>query len=398
VGLVDLVRGPARAVSQVARVVSTAVGDSAEPDRPLATDRVSVTVPGVERPDAEALRQELCAAVGDLPGVSWAVVNAPLRRLVVGVHQPAPSHARLLATVHAVQAAHPVPTDVVHGEPEPPDDDGPAVRALTALAADAVGLAMAAVGGVVRHVPGAVEAAALVTAVDTQPAVRAVAERALGRTRADTVIAVGNALAQGLVRGFASLGVDAALRVSQLAEVRARQRAWAVRQAALFDDPRCAAAGPVVAERPRPLPDGPVERYAPRSAMLGAAAAGVALASGGGPARAAGVALATLPKAAGAGRELFATRLGRTLAGRGAHVMDRQVLRRLDRVDTVILDADALTTGRRIVTDVVALPGTDAHEAQVRVHGLFSQRAVHEVVADGLDDAILALVPQEVRA
>jgi calcium-translocating P-type ATPase len=380
--LLDLARIPARAVFGVAQVISGTTGNAGNRRTPLVTDRLSIDVPGVDRPDAGAYRQALCTAVQGVAGVSWAVVNAPLQRLIVGIGQPAPSRADLLAAVEAVRVRfRPSLPEPTAEAPELPDDDSTVGRTVTVLAADVAGLVLATVGRVAHRVPGSAEAASLITAIDTQPKVRAVLERALGRTRADTTLALGNAVAQGLVGGTAGLAVDAAQRVGQLAEVRARRDSWQDAQPRLLGDPDRAAAEPVVTERPRPLPDGAVERYAPRSAGVAAAGIAVALAAGGAR-RAAAIAVATLPKAAGAGREAFAAHLGRVLARRGTQVMDRQVLRRLDRVDTVVLDVRALTTGQWVVADVHPLAGSDASQAQLRVHHMFAQAAVRDRVAD----------------
>ncbi len=73
--LLDLARIPARAVLKAAQVVSGR-GPSVPVTAPLNTDRLSIAVPGVQRPDAAEYRHQLCAAVERVSGVSWAVVNA----------------------------------------------------------------------------------------------------------------------------------------------------------------------------------------------------------------------------------------------------------------------------------------------------------------------------------
>ena len=81
VGLAELVRLPAEPAWAVR---AGGVRHRGEPDadtRPLATDRVAITSDGLQRAGADAFRQALCAAVQERPGVAWAVVNAPLRRL-----------------------------------------------------------------------------------------------------------------------------------------------------------------------------------------------------------------------------------------------------------------------------------------------------------------------------
>ena len=101
------------------------------------------------------------------------------------------------------------------------------------------------------------------------------------------------------------------------------------------------------------------------------------------PRRAASVALAGLPKAARLSREGFAATLGFLLARRGVVVMDEGVLRRLDRIDTIVVDADVLTTGALVVGDVVGVGRSDAAELVGVVHGLFDPARVGETSADG---------------
>jgi cation-transporting ATPase I len=64
------------------------------------------------------------------------------------------------------------------------------------------------------------------------------------------------------------------------------------------------------------------------------------------------------------GREGFATTFGRVLSKRGAVIVEPTVLRRMDRIDTVVLDASALTTGALMLGDLVLVdgsPGRDEH-------------------------------------
>ena len=366
----------------VGALVSRAVPAAPAPRTWGSGDRVHVTVPGL---GSDAVRRRLVERIAELPGVDWVAVNAVLDRLVLGLGDPPATVEDIERRVAKVLAEEPPPAGAVPGrDAEVPDDRWALARAVTALAADAAALAVATAGRMAGRIPGAVEAAALMTVVDTQPKVRSVVERALGKPRADLTIAVVNAAAQAVAGGTAGLGVDTALRVAQVAEVRQRQVCWARREPGLLGSAASVSADPVRAHRPVPLPDGPVERYAPRTAAVAAAGAGVALAAGGGPRRASGIALATLPKAAGAGREMFACVLGGVLARRGVVVLDRQALRRLDRVDTVVLDVDALTTGALVVSDVIPLPGTDDDAVQMVAHTLFQESTVDSpVAADG---------------
>lgn len=427
----DLVRAPARLLAdgvRIARTLGTAPDtptgttpdDTSSPDSGgarsgtgcpgtarregargavVARDRLAVRMPGADRADAEGLRRDTVEAVRELPGVAWAAVNAPLQRLVVGRRAPVSDPHELLAVVDAVRAVH--AEDVaVHGEAgrwrplhgvtepnqpsgEPPDDGAPLARTLIGLVADATGLVLATAEPVTRRVPGPVEAAWLIALVETQPRLRAVVEQALGRSRADTVIGVTAGIAQGVSRGRAGLAVDVALRMAQLSELWSRREAWHRDETRLFRNEVSARADPVTVERAAPLPEGPVERYAPRTVGVALAGAVLALAAGGGPRHAAALALATLPKAAGTGREMYAVQLGRMLARRGVHVMERPALRRLDRVDVVVLDAEALITGRRVVAEVIPLRGSLPEQVHLRAHDLFTPEALDVPAADG---------------
>jgi calcium-translocating P-type ATPase len=178
-------------------------------------------------------------------------------------------------------------------------------------------------------------------------------------------------LAHALAAGGSGLVLDIAERVGRWQEARADQQAWRDAETRLIRGPEDAGADPVVVQRPVPLPDGPVERYQRRVLAAGAAAVPAA-APVVGLRRAAAAGLAALPKATEAGRAAFASQLGLVLARNGALVMDRAVLRRLDRLDTLVLDGAALRSGRWELTDLVPLAGTDAGEAAEHGFALFA--------------------------
>jgi cation-transporting ATPase I len=98
--------------------------------------------------------------------------------------------------------------------------------------------------------------------------------------------------------------------------------------------------------RPVPLPKGPIERYVDRASIGSLGAVTIALAATRNPRRAADLLLTGVPKAATLGREAFAAHLDRSLAARDVLVMDPAALRRLDRVDTLVLDGRLLGSGR----------------------------------------------------
>ncbi|HEV2779082.1 MAG TPA: HAD-IC family P-type ATPase, partial [Actinophytocola sp.] len=89
------------------------------------------------------------------------------------------------------------------------------------------------------------------------------------------------------------------------------------------------------------------------------------------------------PKAPGAAQAAFAARLGRLLARRGALVMDRAALRGIELIDTLVLDAGALGTGRWLLRDLVPFPDSDPTELAEHAFQLFNETDLDSVHRSG---------------
>jgi hypothetical protein len=347
----------------------------------LRGDRAMIEVRGVGRPDGARFGAQLVGVLEGLAGVRWAGLNAPLARVIVTLEHPGSLPlADLVAVVERVERDYlasieagerPGAGGAPSGAAPSPIDRGGVDQALWALAITGAGLVLSGLGAAARFMPLPAEVAALATVVDNQPRVRGLLEAVLGRPATDVGLAALGAAGQGLAGGRVGLAVDTAYRISALGEARAAHTAWRAQEGELLAGPARAAAEPVVVERPRPLPLGPVEAYADQAAAVGLGALGVALPATGNPRRAVNLALAAVPKAARLGREGFATGLGRLLAGRGAVVLDAAVLRRLDRVDTVVLDADVLVSGQLVLGEVIPLAGTEPTQVAEQLYALF---------------------------
>ncbi|MFD0742629.1 HAD-IC family P-type ATPase [Phytohabitans flavus] len=205
------------------------------------------------------------------------------------------------------------------------------------------------------RLPAAVPA--LISAAVNVPQLRSAVRSRLGPTWSEPVVAAGEAALGALAGQPVGLMVDAVHRVQRLTEARARAAAWARRAGDLFADD-----APVLDEdeeeqeeshdRPRPLAEGPVERYASRAATIGlGATAGALLAAS--PQLSVAALAATTPKPARLAKESFGARLGRCVSEHGVVVQDREALRRLDRVNTVVVEAGVLVTGRWMIGEVV---------------------------------------------
>ncbi len=214
------------------------------------------------------------------------------------------------------------------------------------------------------------EAAVLVSVAESQPRIRRLVESALGPSTADIGLALANAVLQGLGQGTLGLVVDLAHR-GQGAAGRSD------RSSLELGTPRTGTGQPPLTgglwsylrpRRPVPLPPGPIERYADRTGAAGLAAAGAAFAFTTNPRTAASMLLASMPKAGRLGREAFSARVGRALASHDELVFDPAALRRLDRTDTVVIDAAVLLTGEKEPARTVFAREVDPSEAAARLH------------------------------
>nr|WP_042180788.1 HAD-IC family P-type ATPase [Kibdelosporangium sp. MJ126-NF4]CEL14587.1 Probable cation-transporting ATPase I [Kibdelosporangium sp. MJ126-NF4]CTQ96785.1 Probable cation-transporting ATPase I (EC 3.6.3.-) [Kibdelosporangium sp. MJ126-NF4] len=333
--------------------------------------RLHVEVHGVQGPQGTRVARRVEKRLAEQPGVVWAKVNAPASRVIMAVT----GEARPTDLVKLVERAESEPdTDeerIAEDELHHPADGATGTRLLPTLAVDAFGLLLSAITKISPWAPLPAEVAGLLSAVDMHPKLKArLGQYMQGHERADSATSMVAAVAHGLAARSESTMLDAAQRVQQYREAKAHKDAWCAAEADLITGPDDAGADPVVTERPRPVPDGPAERYAHRALVAGAAAGAVTLPFAG-PRRAMGLALASLPKAVGVGRASFAAHLGRMLAKRGTLVMDRSALRLLDSVDVLVLDTSSLSSGRWLLSDLVPLPGTDPSDLVERAFGLF---------------------------
>lgn len=317
-------------------------------------------------------------ALGRLQGVQWAEVNTVTTRVVVAFDGDAPDVDDLVEVIEGVEDAHGVGDErFPHTRPEHPADAEPIRRNAVALAADALGLGGSIFGQLLRFAPLPAELATLVAVVDNEPRARRFLEHHVGPQATDLGLALGSAVAQALGQGPLGLVVDIANRAGTLGELTARRRAWERLEPALSGKGRNAMIDPpVVPPRPVPRPSGPVTRVADLSALGSTAAFAAVLATTASPRRAASAFTAGTPKAARLGREAFGAQLGRHLAGRDLLVLDRMALRRLDTVDTVVLDAGVLRTGGLQVTEIEQVGAGDP-QAGSRASGLFTPSALH---------------------
>ncbi|MBW3579000.1 MAG: hypothetical protein KY462_14920 [Actinobacteria bacterium] len=159
--------------------------------------------------------------------------------------------------------------------------------------------------------------------------------------------------------------VDLVHRAVQADEQLGRRIVWERREPELtrlpVEPPEGAPEGP---QRPVPLPDGEIERYSDRTWFSSLAGLASSLAATNDLKRAVVPVLDLIPKPARFGRDAFAARLDRVLAARGVVTMDPGALRRLDRLDVLVVAPGVLSE------DGVAAAGADVVVAGSDHHGL----------------------------
>ena len=326
-----------------------------------------IEVKGVDQPGNADVAARVEEELRGLPGVHWAEVNAVLGRVIVAFDDGTIGVDDMVGVIEGVEEAHGLADERFgHQRPEHPADVEPLQRHLYAIGADVAGLGLGLAGRVIRPGQLAAGVASAVSLADATPAVRRALESRLGHATADLGLAVGNAVAQGLTQGPFGLVVDIAHRGLQVGELRARRELWRRREPGLHGAGQGARLPALSGlPRPEPLPAGPVENYADRAALAAIAGAGATLAITHDPRAMVAAAVTATPKAARLGREGFAAYLGRDLARCGVLAMDAEVLRRLDRIDTVVVDAEVLATGRSVPGRVWVAPERGQHSQQV---------------------------------
>ncbi|WP_457920703.1 P-type ATPase, partial [Mycolicibacterium psychrotolerans] len=317
-------------------------------------NRSWIEVRGLTADTDQTLGTALIAAVRAEPGVRSVQLNYPLSRVVVAVDPNGPSLSALCAVVTDVEdrvgaAGHQVI--------ELPGDGVELGGRLLATAATGAGMCVAGVGRILLWPKLPTGVTAVVTAVDYQPLLRDAVARRLGENATDTAVALASAAVYTLTQAPASLAVEVARHLAQVGELTAAAQAWQRHEPTLAEraEQRVVATAPT---RPCPMPPGPVERHAQRSGTAqGIAAPAVGLLTGN-LNTAATSALVMAPKAARNAREAFAATLGRGLAHRhDALALRPRALRRLDRIDAVVIDPRVLLTDElkvsRLRTDSV---------------------------------------------
>jgi cation-transporting ATPase I len=340
----------------------------------LGRNRAHIELRALSLTEHEALADALERGFGELSRVRWAEVHRELSRVVVSFDDDAFLIEELVAVVETAERSIGVYDAPFRDEAwEHPGDDDTVERLAVGMVSDAVGLAMG-LGLRFSPLPAsriAGTVAAVLSIVQTSPKLRRPLDERLGPNRADLGMSMGGALAYGLSQRPGSALVELVHKSAQLSAVRARRRVWELREPELFQHRKSAGQFAPVEPRPRPLPRGPIEEYADRAWVVSLGGFAVSLLATRSVQRAVSALFGGLPKPARHGRDAFICHLEGQLAERGILVVDREALRRLDRIDCLVLEGGLVARDRFEVLGVLCEPDVDEQEARRLVRELF---------------------------
>ncbi len=336
--------------------------------------RAQIEFRDVTTEELEDFRAQLEHAARELPLLRWVEVNPHTQRVVFSFEPDAYGSEELVAVVEAAERACDLHLAAFReAQPDHPADLEPAERLLLELGADAVGFLTAATLKLsplpASRIAGAT--ASVLAIVRATPRLRRELDERLGVDRTDFVMSVTSGLAQGLAQRPLSIMVELAHKSALLREVQARRRLWDEREPELCQAPAQLDFARARREpRVRPLPRGPIEEYADRAWVVSLGGFGVSFLTTRSVQRAFGALFGGLPKPARLGRDVLCSELGRQLSRRGVVVTDPDALRRLDRVDCLVLQGDLVSRDRFVVSRLKT-NGISAAQAREQVSRLF---------------------------
>jgi len=319
--------------------------------------RAWIEVRGLDLPGGAELGSVIVDAVLARPGVTSASINRPLSRVVVSLYGNQTSLRELSRVVDEAEKQYRSTEKVSRPKPLPGDGLLLATKAV-GVGATAAGVGFAVAGRMLRWPALNYGFEAAVVAVDYQPRVRRLLEDSIGESATDTLLSLAMTAAHVIELSPASLAVDLMMETLKAAEMRAEAQAWSRHEPRLARHAAHAQIHPP--SRPVPLPEGPIERYSRRSALVQAISVAAVGASTRNLNMTSTMALVTTPKATRTTRESFAAALGQGLADHHAVLpVNPQSLRRLDRIDVLLVDPRVLCTD---TLRVVRVRGADEDE------------------------------------
>lgn len=307
--------------------------------------------PGTER-SARRLEELLLV----LDGVERVEVNGALGAVFVGGDSDSVDLDGLLSIIEELDGEEADTTEEQAPGPSISTVVEQHTRAGIRLGASLIGTGLA-LAGRMAHLPALSPAVpTLLHLAESTPAVRAGLERRIGHRATGTLFTAANIVTHTLALRPLGLLVQSVSAAGRYVEARESRQAWEAHARDLAAR-KGAYRHTRTARRPRPAPmaHSPVERFERTVSPTALGTSALTRVFSGSRRRGLAMMVAATPKAAKVGREAFASAVGRALARRGAVVLNSEALRRMDGVDTVVLDAGLLGTGSWTIDRVVPL-------------------------------------------
>ncbi len=307
--------------------------------------------------------------------VTCLSVNAYLRRAIFVFEPGACPLSELVQWVEEAERSAGILDAGFAGAPEHPADREPALRKLVGLAADGAafftgfGLSVTPLPAI----PLAGTASALLSLVGSVDRLRSGIEQRIGPERAELFIDLGTAALSAMAQRPMTSLVEGVHKLAVLREAQAQRGAWSRLEPVLAREPQPRIVGEPQAERrPVAVPRGPIEEYADRAWIVSLAGFAVSFATTRSVQRALAALYGSLPRPARLGRDTFSGELSRILASRDTLVLDPEALRRLDRIDCLVLPDDLVSAEAFALGAVHPAPGVDAAALRGPLAGLFN--------------------------
>lgn len=345
--------------------------------------RAHVELRSADSHELLVVARELAKEVERYPELRWAEVHQGTGRAVLAFRPGAFDEHAVAALVTEVELR----AGLAHAVFAPRDhvaDREPSERVLLEVCVDGLSL-LFGMGLKFSFFPRSRLAGAVASAlsvVRAVPRLRRPLDERFGRERADLGLALMvSFLYAPAQRPLTSL-VGLTERLNVGSELNAQRKLWQRREASLCPGPAASPPRPVP-DRPVPLPRGPIEEYSERAWAVALGGFGVSFLSTRSVQRAFGALFGGVPRPAKLGREVFSAGVSRLLAARQVLVMDREALRRLDRIDCLVLQGDLMPGGAASVGRLVFPEGVDQTRARQAVQELFSPEAPLEPRSGG---------------
>lgn len=312
----------------------------------LSEGRAHVEFSGIGADELPAFERALRATVPRDGRVRTVQVNAHTHRVVVTFEPGACVLAEIVHWVEDSERAAGIAEPDFEGMPEHPSDAEPILRKLVAMGADLgaffMGLGLSVTP--IPAVPFAGNAAALTALLQSVDRLREEIERRIGPERTEIVLDLGLAVFSAAAQRPLTSLVDGVHKLALFREARARQAAWWNLEPGLTREMQDGTIGGAPREpRPVDLPRGPIEEYADRAWIVSLAGFAVSFATTRSFQRAISAIYGSLPRPARLGRDVFIAEITRILSSRGALVLDAKAMRRLDRIDCLVLEGDLVS-------------------------------------------------------